>query len=106
MTNGISCSDVRNCVKERRNTKSTHAHLNPGAKETDDGIRALPELGEPGAKYYDEFDSPYMVSVFEFIEKYRHLAEPGEPGRNPARMDPQEAAYPANQRIRTALGCP
>ena len=68
-----------------------YTRLNPGAKETDDGIRAMPELGEPGAKYYDEFDSPYMVSVFEFIDKYRHLAEPGEPGRNPARVDPQEA---------------
>ena len=68
-----------------------YAHLNPGAKEIDDAIRAMPELGQPGAKYYDELDSPYMVSVFEFIEKYRHLAEPGEPGRSAASIDPQEA---------------
>jgi reductive dehalogenase len=68
-----------------------YTDLNPGVKETDDGIRAMPELGGPGAKYYDELDSPYMVSVFEFIEKYRHLADPGEPGRSPAGIDPREA---------------
>lgn len=68
-----------------------YTRLNPKSKETDDGIRAMPELGGPGAKYYDELDSPYMVSVFEFIEKYRHLADPGHPGRSPAEVDPHEA---------------
>jgi len=68
-----------------------YTHLNPMSKETDDNIRAMPELGGPGAKYYDEIDSPYMVSVFEFIEKYRHLADPGNPGRNPVSIDPHEA---------------
>jgi reductive dehalogenase len=68
-----------------------YIHLNPKSKETDDGIRAMPELGGPGAKYYDHLDSPYMVSVFEFIEKYRHLADPGKPVGSPAAIDPHEA---------------
>jgi len=68
-----------------------YTELNPGVKETDDSIRAMPELGGPGAKYYDELDSPYMVSVFEFIEKYRHLADPGGPGQSPAGIDPSDA---------------
>jgi reductive dehalogenase len=68
-----------------------YGRLNPKSKETDDGIRAMPELGGPGAKYYDDLDSPYMVSVFEFIEKYRHLADPGKPVGSPAGVDPREA---------------
>ena len=68
-----------------------YTRLNPKSKDTDDGIRAMPELGGPGAKYYDELDSPYMVSVFEFIEKYRHLADPGHPVRTPADVGPREA---------------
>jgi reductive dehalogenase len=32
-----------------------------------------------------------MVSVFEYIEKYRHLADPGEPRRSPAGIDSHEA---------------
>jgi ferredoxin len=68
-----------------------YTRLNPKSKGIDDDIRAMPELGGPGARYYDELDSPYMVSVFEFIEKYRHLADPGMPGRKPACIDPHEA---------------
>jgi ferredoxin len=48
-------------------------------------------LGAEGAKYYHQLDSPYMVSVFEFIEGYRHLAAPGQPAVTPIEITPQEA---------------
>jgi ferredoxin len=68
-----------------------YAHLNPKMKKTDDALRRMPELGAPGARYYHQLDSPYMVSVFEFIEGYRHLAEPGQPEVTPIEITPQEA---------------
>ncbi len=68
-----------------------YAHLNSKMKKTDDEIRRLPELGAEGAKYYHQLDSPYMVSVFEFIEGYRHLAAPGQPAVTPIEITPQEA---------------
>ena len=68
-----------------------YAHLNPRMKKTDDQIRRLPELGAEGAKYYHPLDSPYMVSVFEFIEGYSHLAEPGQPVVKPIEITPEEA---------------
>ena len=58
-----------------------YTHLNPKMKKTDDDLRRMPELGDPGARYYHQLDSPYMVSVFECIEGYRHLAEPGQPAQ-------------------------
>jgi reductive dehalogenase len=68
-----------------------YKELNPGMKETDDYIRSMPELGAEGSRYFHSLDSPYMVSVFEFIEKYRHLAEPGEPKGEPVALTPGEA---------------
>ena len=68
-----------------------YTHLNPGMKKTDDEMRRLPELGAGGAKYYHQLDSPYMTSVFEFIDGYRQLAEPGQPVVGPIEISPQEA---------------
>jgi len=68
-----------------------YGDLNPGMKATDDHIRAMPELGAEGSRYFHSLDSPYMVSVFEFIKKYRHLAEPGEPKGEPVALTPEES---------------
>lgn len=68
-----------------------YTHLNPKMKKTDDDIRRLPELGAEGAKYYHQLDSPYMNSVFEFIEEFSHLAAPGQPAVTPVEMTLQEA---------------
>ena len=68
-----------------------YTQLNPEMKKTDDDIRRLPELGAEGAKYYHQLDSNYMNSVFEFIDGYRHLADPGQPAVTPVEMTPQEA---------------
>jgi reductive dehalogenase len=68
-----------------------YTQLNPEMKKADDDLRRMPELGAPGAKYYDQLDSPYMVSVFEFIEGYRHLADPGRPAVAPIEITAREA---------------
>ncbi|MBW1668259.1 MAG: reductive dehalogenase [Deltaproteobacteria bacterium] len=68
-----------------------YMHLNPEMKKVDDNLRSMPDLGEPGAKYFNKLDSPYMVSIFEFIEKIRHLADPGEPDQGPVSISPEEA---------------
>jgi reductive dehalogenase len=64
--------------------------LNAGMQEADDHIRAMPELGAPGSLYYNELDSPYMVSIFEFIEKFRHLADTEAPSGEPPKITPVE----------------
>jgi reductive dehalogenase len=69
-----------------------YTRLNPQIKNTDDGIRSMPQLGAKGSKHYHRLDSPYGVSIFEFIEGYRHLAEPGQPTVKPIEITPQEAA--------------
>lgn len=68
-----------------------YTKLNPSMKDTDDHIRSMPELGDPGGTYYHEYDSQYMCALFETIEKIRHLADPGEPVGEPAPMRPDEA---------------
>jgi reductive dehalogenase len=68
-----------------------YTQLNPQMQKIDDDLRRMPELGAPGAKYYHRLDSPYMVSVFEFIEGYRHLADPGLPAIAPIEITAQEA---------------
>jgi ferredoxin len=65
--------------------------LNADMQQTDDHIRSMPELGAPGSLYYNELDSPYMNSVFEFIEKFRHLADPGPPSAEPVKITSVEA---------------
>ncbi len=73
--------------------KEYYESMNPGAKEMDDSIRSLPELGAPGGKYADEIDSLYMRSVFDYIEKYNYLADPGEPSGKPVKVAPEAATH-------------
>ncbi|MBW2031626.1 MAG: reductive dehalogenase [Deltaproteobacteria bacterium] len=68
-----------------------YLRISPELKKFDDNLRSLPDLGEPGAKYFSEIDSPYMIAIFEFIENIRNLAEPGPPVGGPIEISPNEA---------------
>lgn len=63
--------------------------IRPGEKEIDDTIRKLPELLEPGGKYYDPVRSAYVRSQFDIEESFVTQVD-GPVDVNQEKVDPEK----------------
>ncbi len=71
--------------------KEYYSNLNPDMKKFDDHLRELPSVGDPGGIHAHPLDSRYFQSVFKYIEKFNHLADPGSPINEPMEITAEEA---------------
>jgi reductive dehalogenase len=69
-----------------------YTRINPQTKRFDDHLRSMPRLGQPGGNHFHPLDSPYFKAVFKYIDRFNHLADPGEPEGQPVDISPPEAA--------------
>lgn len=76
-----------------RNNLGRHPHLaeqyykkHPEKKETDAKIHEKPEIGEPGALYYDEYYSPVFDAAFNYLSQTRP-ATWGEPAKEKKQLN-------------------
>ncbi|WP_312702338.1 4Fe-4S dicluster domain-containing protein [Sedimentibacter sp.] len=60
---------------------------NPHMKETDDSLRALPQMGQEGSVMYDKINSPIVDSAFRYLGDIRKYSE-GAPAENKVDVDP------------------
>jgi len=69
-----------------------YGSLRPDLAATDDSWRRLPNLGQPGGRYYREKDSAYFQTLFDYIEEIHHLGNVDTPRRGePVEISPAEA---------------
>lgn len=66
--------------------------LNSRARQVDDHLRSMPQMGEPGSQCYHPLDTPYSSAVFRYIEDFRHLVEPEVNEGSIPSMPPEEAS--------------
>jgi ferredoxin len=65
--------------------------MRPEYKEIDDEIRKLPDIGEPGARFYDRINTDLSNSAFEWLEKLRPLVD-GEVAGERIEISPEDAS--------------
>ncbi len=74
-TGKIEQFDERNHMFARGNLKfhpklaKRYHQLHPGKKDVDENIWKLPELGEPGSKFYDRYVGAIADSAFEILDR-------------------------------------
>lgn len=87
--------DERDVIFARAKIKpedyDTYYSAHPGYKDIDDEIRALPELGEPGGRYYDRENAEIVNTMFAYLEDIGPLVD-GEVARQKVEMSPEDAA--------------
>ncbi len=87
--------DERNHMFARNNLKfypdlaAQYYATQPAKKDIDRKIHEKPEIGEPGAAYYDEYLSPLFDSAFTYLKRTR-LAASGELGKVKKRVDKEK----------------
>jgi reductive dehalogenase len=81
---------ARSYLKIGSDEYEKYYQVHPERKPVDDKIRALPELLEPGGKYYDEYRSTYVDSLFK-IERSRINEVDGDVNPKKKNITPEEA---------------
>jgi ferredoxin len=78
----------RNALKfDPEHKKIYYETLHPELLKIDASIQAKPDLGEPGATYYDPLYSPAFVAVFSFLERLKPLTA-GKTAQSKDLVDP------------------
>lgn len=65
---------ARNNLQFHQELARKYYEAHPENKEIDKKIHDKPELGEPGASYYDHYGSPFIDSAFIYLDRTRAAA--------------------------------
>jgi reductive dehalogenase len=80
---------ARNNLQFHRELAGKYYAAHPEKKEIDRKILDKPELGEPGATYYDPYGSPIIDAAFTYLARTR-LAASGENNREKKKITKEE----------------